>query len=185
MMRRDPSSTATATSAMVSASWMRRAAPRVEGIVSKRVNAAYAPGDRRLWRKSKCYEREQFVIVGYTEPEGSRPYVGALLLADYDDAGQLLYAGRAGTGMSGAELRRLSEMLQPLRVSKMPLNAPPPRTTRFGSPLILSRVHWVRPELVCEVRFLTWTADGLLRQVVYEGLREDKPAKNVRRSRPV
>jgi ATP-dependent DNA ligase len=87
--------------------------------------------------------------------------------------------------MSGAELRRLSEMLQPLRVSKMPLNAPPPRTTRFGSPLILSRVHWVRPELVCEVRFLTWTADGLLRQVVYEGLREDKPAKNVRRSRPV
>jgi ATP-dependent DNA ligase len=77
---------------------------KAEGIVSKRVNAAYAPGDRGLWRKSKCYDRKEFVIVGYTEPEGSRPHLGALLVADYDDAGQLLYAGRAGTGMSGAEL---------------------------------------------------------------------------------
>ena len=63
----------------------------------------------------------------------------------------------------------------------MPLDTPPPRTNRFGSPLILSRVHWVRPELVAEVKFLTWTDDSLLRQVVYEGLREDKPAAEVRR----
>jgi len=60
----------------------------------------------------------------------------------------------------------------------------PPRGTRFGSPLVLSRVHWVRPELVVEVKFLTWTEDHLLRQVVYEGLREDKPAREVRRSPP-
>jgi ATP-dependent DNA ligase len=63
---------------------------------------------------------------------------------------------------------------------KMPLDVPPPRTSRFGSPLVLSRVHWVRPELVAEVKFLTWTDDNLLRQVVYEGLREDKPAGGVR-----
>jgi hypothetical protein len=66
----------------------------------------------------------------------------------------------------------------------MPLHVPPPRTSRFGSPLVLSRVHWVRPELVAEVKFLTWTDDNLLRQVVYEGLREDKPASEVRRPVP-
>jgi len=63
-------------------------------------------------------------------------------------------------------------------------HAPPPRSNRFGSPLILSRVHWVRPELVAEVKFLTWTDDNLLRQVVYEGLCEDKPAAGVRRPVP-
>ena len=71
-----------------------------------------------------------------------------------------------------------------LPTDKMPLDVPPPRSTRFGSPLVLSRVHWVRPELVAEVKFLTWTGDNLLRQVVYEGLREDKPAAEVRREVP-
>jgi ATP-dependent DNA ligase len=74
--------------------------------------------------------------------------------------------------------------LQPLAVSQMPLAVPPPRDSRFGSPLVLSRVHWVRPELVAEVKYLTWTDDNLLRQVVYEGLREDKPAAEVRREMP-
>ena len=86
--------------------------------------------------------------------------------------------------MSGDELHRLHEKLQPLHSSKMTLDVPP-RTTRFGSPLVLSRVHWVRPELVCEVRFLSWTSDGLLRQVAYEGLRTDKPASQVRRQHSV
>jgi ATP-dependent DNA ligase len=66
----------------------------------------------------------------------------------------------------------------------MPLDVPPPRSTRFGSPLVLSRVHWVEPRLVAEVKFLTWTEDNLLRQVVYEELREDKPAAEVRRAVP-
>ena len=66
----------------------------------------------------------------------------------------------------------------------MPLAVPPPRGTRFGSPLVLSRVHWVRPELVAEGQFLAWTEDNLLRQVVHEGLREDKPAREVRREVP-
>jgi ATP-dependent DNA ligase len=164
--------------------WEAACGAKAEGIISKRIDARYAPGNRGIWCKSKCYGREEFIIIGYTEPEGSRPHLGALLLAYYDDASQLLYAGRAGTGMSAAELGRVHDRLQPLRISKMPANAPPPRTTRFGSPLVLSRVHWVRPELVSEVRFLAWTADRLLRQVVYEGLREDKPAKDERRTRP-
>ena len=82
------------------------------------MDAPYVTGDRGLWRKVKCHQREEFVIVGYTDPEGSRPFLGALLLAYYDDAGRLVYAGRAGTGMSGAELRRLYQRLQPLRVPR-------------------------------------------------------------------
>jgi ATP-dependent DNA ligase len=93
-------------------------------------------------------------------------------------------AGRVGAGIKQAELERLWRKLQPLAVPEMPLEASPPRSTRFGSPLVLSRVHWVRPQLVAEVKYLTWTGDNLLRQVVYEGLREDKPATVVRRAVP-
>jgi len=157
---------------------------KVEGIVSKRIDAPYAPGNRGLWLKVKCLNREEFVVVGWTDPEGSRPWLGALLLAYYDPDGRLVYAGRAGTGIDYAELERLWRRLQPLAISKMPLDAPPPRDSRFGSPLTLSRVHWVRPELVVEVKFLSWTEDNLLRQVVYVGLREDKPARDVRREAP-
>jgi DNA ligase D-like protein (predicted ligase) len=156
-------------------------AMHVEGIVSKRIDAPYTPGNRGLWRKVKCLNRAEFVVVGWTEPEGRRPYLGALLLGYYDPDGRLIYAGRVGTGIDNAELGRLWRRLQPLATGTMLLDVPPPRGSRFGSPLVLSRVHWVRPELVAEVKFLTWTEDNLLRQVVYEGLREDKPASEVRR----
>ena len=149
---------------------------KLEGIVSKRADAPYAPGNRGLWLKVKCLNREEFVVVGWTDPEGTRPWLGALLLAYYDPDGRLVYAGRAGTGIDNAELERLWRRLQPLATSEMPLDVPPPRDSRFGSPLVLSRLHWVRPELVVEVKYLTWTEDNLLRQVVYEGLREDKPS---------
>jgi bifunctional non-homologous end joining protein LigD len=79
----------------------------LEGVVSKRADAAYAPGNRGLWVKVKCLHREEFVVVGWTDPEGSRPYFGALLLAYYDPDGRLLYAGRVGTGIKQAELERL------------------------------------------------------------------------------
>jgi DNA ligase D-like protein (predicted ligase) len=156
----------------------------LEGIVSKRADAVYAPGNRGLWRKVKCLRREEFIVVGWTDPEGARPRLGALLLAYYDPDGRLVYAGRAGTGIKQAELERLWRRLQPLAISEMPLAVPPPRDSRFGSPLVLSRVHWVRPELVAEVKYLAWTDDNLLRQVVYGGLREDKPAADVRRAPP-
>src|SRR6516164_6300866 len=157
---------------------------KVEGIVATPVDAPYAPGNRGLWLKVKCLNREEFVVVGWTDPEGSRPWLGALLLAYYDLDRRLVYAGRAGTGIDHAELERLWRRLQPLAISEMLLNQPPPRDSRFGSPLTLSRVHWVRPELDAGVKFLSWTEDNLLRQVVYEGLREDMPAIEVRRETP-
>ena len=156
----------------------------LEGIVSKRADAAYAPGNRGLWLKVKCLHREEFVVVGWTDPEGSRPFLGALLLGYYDPDDRPIFAGRVGSGINQAELQRLWQKLQPLQTANMPLTMPPPRNSRFGSPLELSRVHWVRPELVVEVKFLAWTGDNLLRQVVYEGLREDKPAADVRREVP-
>jgi ATP-dependent DNA ligase len=78
-------------------------------------------------------------------------------------------------------LKDLRRRLDPLKRPKSPLSVPPPRSTRFGSPLVLSRVHWVEPKLVVEITYLTWTGDNLLRQTVYVGLREDKPAEQVRR----
>ncbi len=155
-----------------------------EGVVSKTIDAPYAPGNRGLWRKAKCLNRQEFVVVGWTDPEGSRPHLGALLLGYYSDDGRLIYAGRVGTGMSDKVLADLRRRLDPLARASSPLSAPPPRKTRFGSPLVLSRVHWVEPQLVAEITYLTWTGDGLLRHTVYVGLRSDKPAREVRRETP-
>jgi DNA ligase D-like protein (predicted ligase) len=151
-----------------------------EGVVSKTTDAPYAPGNRGLWRKAKWLNRQEFVIVGWSDPEGARPYLGALLLGYYTDGGKLIYSGRVGTGMPDKVLADLRRRLDPLSRAKSPLDMPPPRKTRFGSPLVLSRVHWVEPKLVVEITYLTWTADNLLRHTVYVGLREDKAADQVR-----
>ena len=167
----------------------RRAACQhgLEGIVSKRLDRPYLPGDRGAWIKTKCLNRAEFVVVGWLDPEGSRPYVGALLLGYFGGAGevvQLIYAGRVGTGMSEKTLATLHKRLRPLTIRKMPLAAPPPRDNRFGRPLELAKVHWLRPELVAEITYLSWPADGLLRHTVFVGLREDKPAREVLRETP-
>jgi len=83
----------------------------------------------------------------------------AFALGRYDPNGRLVYAGRAGTGINTVEIKRLWHRLQSLATDKMPLEVLPPRSSRFGSPLVLNRVHWVRPELIAEVKFLTWTEE--------------------------
>jgi ATP-dependent DNA ligase len=98
----------------------------LEGIVSKRINGRYEP-DRRTWLKTKCLYREEFVVVGWSDPEGSRHRIGSLLLGYYTPDGKLIYAGRAGTGMPVTELERLWRRLHLLAVDKMPLSVPPPR----------------------------------------------------------
>jgi DNA ligase D-like protein (predicted ligase) len=111
----------------------RRAACQhgLEGVVSKRTERPYLPGDRGAWVKSKRLNRAEFVIVSWSDPEGSRPLIGSLLLGYYDDEGQLIYAGRVGTGMSVRTLAMLDQRLEPLATSKTPLSSPPPR--RAGS----------------------------------------------------
>src|ERR1700723_814807 len=131
-----------------------------EGVVSKTIDAPYAPGNRGLWRKAKALNHQEFVVVGWSDPEGSRPHLGALLLGYYTDDGKLIYAGRVGTGMSVKVLADLRRRLDPIARNTSPLSVPPSRKTRFGSPLVLSRVHWVEPTLVAEITYLTWPADN-------------------------
>lgn len=119
----------------------------VEGIVSKRAGSRYVAGDEREWLKVKCLNGEEFIIVGWSEPERSRHRLGSLLLAYYTPDGRLWYAGRVGTGMSDAELERLWRMLQPLAIDDMPLAEKPPPHSHFGRTLELAKVHWMRPEL--------------------------------------
>lgn len=148
----------------------------LEGVVSKRADRAHRAGRTGDWRKVKCLERQEFVIAGFTEPSGSRRGFGALLLGVYQD-GDLVYAGRVGTGFTE---RALDELRRRLDALEQPIPAFAETPSTRGMP----RVHWVKPEVVAEVRFANWTHDGLLRQPAFVGLREDKPARDVVRERP-
>jgi bifunctional non-homologous end joining protein LigD len=105
-----------------------------EGVVSKRIDQPYMPGNRGVWVKTKCLNRQEFVVVGWMEGEGSSKDLGSLLLGYYRD-GKLVYAGRAGTGMTWKEMAALRVRLRPLATERMALDAPPPRQSRFGRPL--------------------------------------------------
>jgi len=143
----------------------------LEGSVSKLAERPYVPGRTDEWRKVKCLMRQEFVVGGFTEGEGSREGFGALLLGTYDDEGGLRYAGRVGTGFTDADLRAIRARLDELEVDAPPFVEAPGGLRRL--------THWVRPELVAEVSFQEWTRDGVIRQPSFHGLREDKPARQV------
>jgi bifunctional non-homologous end joining protein LigD len=146
----------------------------LEGIVSKRRDAPYRGTRGTDWLKIKCLAQQEIVIGGYTEPEGSRVGIGALLGGVYEDA-RLVYIGKIGTGFDTRTLRHLKARLTRLEQKTHPFAARPP-----GS----ARAHWVKPELVAQVKFSEWTSDGKLRQPTFQGLRSDKPATAVVRERP-
>ena len=144
----------------------------LEGVVSKRVDSAYADGRRsRDWLKVKCLRRQEFVIGGFTAPQGTRREFGALLLGVHDAKG-LRYAGKVGTGFDAAALGRIGKMLRARERASPPFIDPPrgPGT---------ERVRWVRPELVAEVAFTEWSESGALRHASFRGLRSDKDASLV------
>jgi bifunctional non-homologous end joining protein LigD len=147
----------------------------LEGIISKRRDAPYRGGRVGSWLKVKCTARQELVIVGFTEPQGSRAGLGALLLGVRNGKGPLRYAGRVGTGFTRESLLDLTRRLRPLERKDAPLSDGP----RSGR-----GVHWVEPSLVAEVAFTGWTDDGKLRHPSFQGLREDKKAAQVLLERP-
>lgn len=157
----------------------------LEGIVAKAGGSVYEVGRRSgSWLKCRVTTEQEFVIGGFTPPQGSRAHFGALLVGYYAD-GELQYAGKVGTGFDTALLRSLAREFAPLERKECPFaNLPMLRTSRFATPMnatAMRAVRWLRPRLVCQVRFAEWTQDGLLRQPVFLGLRRDKPARDVGR----
>jgi bifunctional non-homologous end joining protein LigD len=150
-----------------------------EGIVSKRRDRPYTPGRSYDWLKIKGHQTAEFVVGGYTPPEGSRIAFGALLLGYYHDEGQLVYAGKVGTGFDRRALKDILARLEPLRQPRSPFA----KVKGVAEPE--RGALWVKPELVAQVRFGNWTRDGVLRHPSFQGLREDKPASAVRREEPV
>jgi bifunctional non-homologous end joining protein LigD len=152
---------------------MRRQACQMglEGIIAKQADAPYRAGRGKSWLKLKCQGREEFVVLGWTPPEGSRTGLGALHLGYYDETGALQYAGGVGTGFTDRELAALRRRLDGIA-------AAPPRM-RFAVEPPERSVQWVKPELVAEVQYGAWSGSGRVRHAVYLGLREDKPARDV------
>jgi bifunctional non-homologous end joining protein LigD len=146
----------------------------LEGIIGKRKDSPYISGRTINWIKLKCIQRQEFVLLGYTESKGQSGGIGALLLGVYDPANHLRYAGLVGTGFDSRTAVMLKEKLSQLAVEKTPLFEMPGDIK--GDP-----VNWVLPELVAEVSFAEWTREGRLRHPVFHGLRSDKPAALITR----
>jgi DNA ligase D-like protein (predicted ligase) len=144
-----------------------------EGVIAKRADGSYVHGRSKDWLKFKCVTEQEFVIGGYTDPQGSRIGFGALLVGYYE-RGRLRYAGKVGTGYDRPMLEQLSKQLADLEQDE----------PAFASGnLPHARVHWVKPRLVCQVAFSEWTRDGQLRHPRFQGLREDKRPREVVRER--
>ena len=139
-----------------------------EGIISKKASAAYSGTRSRNWLKIKCIQRQEFVVVGWSESDRRLGFRSLLLAAK--DKGKLTYAGKVGTGFNAKLIEELMERMRPLAVDKAPVEVP--RADRKGA-------HWIEPKLVSEINYAEFTDDGILRHPSFVGLREDKPAEDV------
>jgi bifunctional non-homologous end joining protein LigD len=154
---------------------------KLEGLIAKRKDAPYVSKRTETWLKLKCMERQEFVIVGFTDRTGSKGEVGSLLLG-YHDGGMLRYAGRVGTGWNAKIGTLLHEKLVKIEVDHPPLDGATVKSRRWGSQSGGSK-RWVKPILLAEVNFAEWTPEGHIRHPSFQGLRDDKPAKDITRER--
>ncbi|HEN8727070.1 TPA: DNA ligase D [Pseudomonas putida] len=151
---------------------------KMEGLIGKRSGSPYVSRRSDSWIKLKCKHRQEFVIVGFTDPKGARSGFGALVLALTDKAsGELRYAGKVGTGFTESTLATILQTLQPLEQKKVPVVNPPKGIDARG-------IHWLRPELLAEVMFAEITSDGVVRHAVFHGIRTDKPVKDITVEKP-
>ncbi|MGO3984255.1 DNA ligase D [Pseudomonas sp. SAS7] len=151
---------------------------RMEGLIGKRLGSPYVSRRSDTWVKLKCQHRQEFVIVGYTDPKGARSGFGALVLALNDeDSGKLRYAGKVGTGFTESTLATILETLLPLEQKQVPVMNPPKGVDGKG-------IHWLRPTLLAEVTFAEITSDGVVRHAVFQGIRTDKPVQEITEEKP-
>jgi bifunctional non-homologous end joining protein LigD len=151
----------------------------LEGMISKRRDQPYRAGRGYGWLKTKCVHKDEFVIGGYTEPQGARKGFGAVLIGFHDDKGDLRYAGKVGTGFDEYALKELSDRFQKLEQQKSPFVDIKKRTGDIRA------AHWMKPSLVGQFNYGNRTRDGRLRHASFQGLREDKPANQVVLDSPV
>ena len=146
----------------------------MEGIIAKRCDSVYVPGVRsKEWLKIKNHQSQEAIIVGYTEPKGSRKHFGSILLAEYNDNDELIYIGHAGTGFNHSSLSELMQKMKPYVTKTSPVK----KKIVTNGP-----VTWLKPILVCEVSYSEVTRDGMLRHPVFKVLRPEKKAKNIRKA---
>jgi len=146
----------------------------LEGVIGKRRDSTYTNRRSGDWIKLKCGQRQEFVIGGYTDPQGSRTGIGSLLLGVYGKDGALHYAGNVGSGFNEKTLRDVTARLKKLASDKSPF---------ASAARIAKKAHWVKPKLVAEISFSEWTRGGSVRHAVFQGLRQDKPAADIGREK--
>jgi len=149
-----------------------------EGIIAKQADTPYVHSRSKRWLKFKCVHEQEFIIIGYTEPQGSRVGFGAVLIAYYEDD-TLTYGGRIGTGFDDATLEELHKKFQDYRVEASPLSSSEMEKVDSGD-----AIYWLEPHFVCQAGFTEWTPHGKLRHPRYLGLRRDKKPKQVTREKP-